>query len=77
MRPVSTTKRGKTLAARSRNGRRSDHLRNLPVENKGDLPVIPVDARAAEVRAIKMGCLDLGGSEVHVNSVRLFDRRLV
>ena len=30
-----------------------DHLRNLPVKNKGDLPVIPMDARAAEVRAIK------------------------
>jgi 5'-nucleotidase / UDP-sugar diphosphatase len=32
-----------------------DHLRNLPVKNKGDLPVIPVDERAAEVRAIKAG----------------------
>ena len=32
-----------------------DHLRNLPVKNKGDLPMIPVDARAAEVRAIKVG----------------------
>jgi 5'-nucleotidase len=32
-----------------------DHLRGLPVKNKGDLPVIPVDARAAEVRAIKVG----------------------
>jgi 5'-nucleotidase len=30
-----------------------DHLRRLPAKNKGDLPVIPVDARAAEVRAIK------------------------
>jgi len=30
-----------------------DHLRNLPVKNKGELPTIPVDARAAEVRAIK------------------------
>jgi 5'-nucleotidase len=30
-----------------------DHLRRLPVEQKGALPVIPVDARAAEVRAIK------------------------
>jgi 5'-nucleotidase / UDP-sugar diphosphatase len=30
-----------------------DHLRNLPVRNKDELPVIPVDARAAEVRAIK------------------------
>jgi 5'-nucleotidase/UDP-sugar diphosphatase len=32
-----------------------DHLRSLPVKSKGDLPVIPVDARAAEVRAIKEG----------------------
>jgi 5'-nucleotidase/UDP-sugar diphosphatase len=32
-----------------------DHLRSLPVKNKGDLPVIPVDKRAAEVRAIKAG----------------------
>lgn len=30
-----------------------DHLRNLPVERKGELPTIPVDERAAEVRAIK------------------------
>ena len=32
-----------------------DHLRNLPVKTKGELPVIPVDERAAEVRAIKEG----------------------
>ena len=32
-----------------------DYLRRLPVKTKGDLPVIPVDARAAEVRAIKVG----------------------
>jgi 5'-nucleotidase/UDP-sugar diphosphatase len=32
-----------------------DHLRTLPVKNKGELPVIPVDERAAEVRAIKEG----------------------
>ena len=32
-----------------------DHLRSLPVGNPGDLPVIPVDERAAEVRAIKIG----------------------
>jgi 5'-nucleotidase len=31
-----------------------DHLRNLPTK-KGELPVIPVDERAAEVRAIKVG----------------------
>jgi 5'-nucleotidase len=30
-----------------------DHLRSLPVKSKGELPVIPVDDRAAEVRAIK------------------------
>ena len=32
-----------------------DHLRSLPVKKKDDLPVIPVDERAAEVRAIKVG----------------------
>jgi len=32
-----------------------DHLRSLPVKTKGELPVIPVDERAAEVRAIKAG----------------------
>jgi len=32
-----------------------DHLRRLPVKSKGELPVIPVDERANEVRAIKMG----------------------
>ena len=32
-----------------------DHLRNLPTKSKGVLPVIPVDERAAEVRAIKAG----------------------
>ena len=32
-----------------------DHLRNLPVKRKGELPTIPVDDRAAEVRAIKVG----------------------
>jgi 5'-nucleotidase / UDP-sugar diphosphatase len=30
-----------------------DHLRSLPTKKQGELPVIPVDARAAEVRAIK------------------------
>ncbi len=30
-----------------------DHLRSLPVKNAGELPVIPVDERAARVRAIK------------------------
>ena len=32
-----------------------DHLRGLPVKNTGELPMIPVDERAAEVRAIKAG----------------------
>jgi 5'-nucleotidase/UDP-sugar diphosphatase len=32
-----------------------DHLRGLPVKSKGELPTIPVDARAAEIRAIKVG----------------------
>jgi 5'-nucleotidase/UDP-sugar diphosphatase len=32
-----------------------DHLRALPVKTPGELPVIPVDERAAEVRAIKAG----------------------
>jgi len=32
-----------------------DYLRELPVTKKGELPVIPVDERAAEVRAIKVG----------------------
>lgn len=32
-----------------------DYLRSLPVSVKGELPVIPVDERAAEVRAVKTG----------------------
>jgi 5'-nucleotidase/UDP-sugar diphosphatase len=32
-----------------------DHLRNLPARSTGELPTIPVDERAAEVRAIKAG----------------------
>jgi 5'-nucleotidase len=32
-----------------------DHLQSLPVKTNGELPVIPVDNRAAEVRAIKVG----------------------
>jgi len=32
-----------------------DHLRRLPASKPGELPVIPVDERAAEVRAIKQG----------------------
>jgi 5'-nucleotidase len=32
-----------------------DHLRRLPVKSKGELPIIPVGERAAEVRALKAG----------------------
>ena len=32
-----------------------DHLRSLPVKGPGQLPVIPVDERANEARAIKVG----------------------
>jgi 5'-nucleotidase/UDP-sugar diphosphatase len=32
-----------------------DRLRTLPVKKKGELPVIPFDEKAAEVRAIKVG----------------------
>jgi len=32
-----------------------DHLRKLPASTPGGLPVVPVDARATEVRAIKLG----------------------
>jgi len=31
-----------------------DHLRKLPAKGKGQLPVVPVDERASEVRAIKV-----------------------
>jgi len=30
-----------------------DYLRGLPAKNQGELPTIPVDDRAAEVRSIK------------------------
>jgi 5'-nucleotidase len=32
-----------------------DHLRNLPVTKKGELPMIPIDDRANEVRALRVG----------------------
>ena len=32
-----------------------DYLRSLPSKKQGELPTIPVDDRAAEVRAIKAG----------------------
>jgi 5'-nucleotidase/UDP-sugar diphosphatase len=31
-----------------------DHLRNLPTKSPGVMPIIPVDERAAEIRAIKV-----------------------
>jgi 5'-nucleotidase / UDP-sugar diphosphatase len=33
-----------------------EHLRNLPVKSRDTLPTIPVDERAAEVRAVRAGC---------------------
>jgi 5'-nucleotidase len=32
-----------------------DHLRGLPVKRPGELPIIPIDDRAQEIRAIKAG----------------------
>ncbi len=32
-----------------------DYLPALPVKIPGELPMLPVDARAAEIRAIKLG----------------------
>jgi len=63
MAPPGTTDKD-SLATVSKNGSVSeikewqaimDHLRSLPVKSKGELPIIPVDERAAEVRAIKVG----------------------
>jgi 5'-nucleotidase / UDP-sugar diphosphatase len=60
--PAGTTDR-QSLATRSANGALQeikewqaimDHLRRLPVEHDGDLPTIPTDDRAAEVRAIAL-----------------------
>ena len=55
-RAVSPPGRGKTLSGRSRNGRRS-WITSAACRSraKGELPMIPVDERAAEVRAIKVG----------------------
>jgi 5'-nucleotidase/UDP-sugar diphosphatase len=30
-----------------------DYIRNMPAKTPGELPIIPVDERAAEVRAIR------------------------
>jgi 5'-nucleotidase/UDP-sugar diphosphatase len=32
-----------------------EHLRNLPAKQPGELPIVPVDERAAEVRFFKVG----------------------
>ena len=32
-----------------------DYLRSLPVNNPGELPTVPVDEKAAEIRAIQAG----------------------
>ena len=53
-----TRQRGPRARAPARRARSKvagdlDYLRDLPAAKKGDLPVIPVDARAAEVRAIE------------------------
>ena len=39
-----------------------DHLRRLPATLKGELPVIPIDERAAEVRAIKSSSMTSRGA---------------
>ena len=61
--PAGTTEKG-SVATGSGNGAGReikewqaimDYLRRLPAKSPGELPVIPVDERAAEVRAIKVG----------------------
>ena len=32
-----------------------EQLRGLPAKMKGELPMVPIDGRAAEIRAIKVG----------------------
>jgi 5'-nucleotidase/UDP-sugar diphosphatase len=61
--PPGTVDKGSVATGAGKDGVREikewqaimDHLRNLPVKTKGELPVIPIDERAAEVRAIKAG----------------------
>ena len=61
--PQGTLDKSSVAAATATGGRREikewqaimDHLRRLPVKKPGDLPIVPVDERAAEVRAIKAG----------------------
>jgi 5'-nucleotidase/UDP-sugar diphosphatase len=61
--PEGTVDKGSIAAGAGKNGVREikewqaimDHLRKLPVKEPGKLPIVPVDGRAAEVRAIKVG----------------------
>ena len=61
--PPGVTDKGSVATGEGRDGGREikewqaimDHLRGLPAKGKGELPTIPVDERAAEVRAIKVG----------------------
>ena len=61
--PAGTMDRSSVATARGKGAVReikewqaiTDHLRALPVKGPGELPMIPVDERAAEVRAFKAG----------------------
>jgi 5'-nucleotidase len=61
--PEGTLDKGSIASGAGKNGVREikewqaimDHLRKLPVKGQDKLPVVPVDERAAEVRAIKVG----------------------
>jgi len=61
--PEGTVDKASIAAGAGNNGVREikewqaimDHLRKLPVKAPGKLPIVPVDGRAAEVRAIKVG----------------------
>jgi 5'-nucleotidase len=61
--PPGTVDKGSVAAAAGKGAIREikewqaimDHLRSLPAKRKGEIPTIPVDERAAEVRAIKVG----------------------
>ncbi len=60
--PPGTTDKGSVATGTGENAVREikewqaimDHLRSLPVKSQGELPTIPVDERATEVRAIKV-----------------------
>jgi 5'-nucleotidase len=61
--PEGTLDNASVAAGAGKNGVREvkewqaimDHLRRFPVTGQGKLPVVPVDERAAEVRAFKVG----------------------